>query len=414
VSFPDLQQVVDSVKYLDWYGCYSENLVGLVTPASIAHPAKMAKALAWRIVAHGFERDWWGVGDVVLDPFFGVGTVGLAGAYAGLAVIGVELEPRFVELAKGNMSLHQARWQQMNLPEPVVLQGDSREMGKLLRDAGAVITSPPYTGNYKSDRTTAKRDARRGYKQGSGCFRGSETYGSAPGQIGDMAEGNLSEVVGVISSPPYADGCAHQGGNDPHPERQRGGNNHLPGLSDSQSVSPYAGAITSPPFMQTLGSDAPEKRGGLFRDERRAGDKSLTGTYGESVGQIGQLAAATYWGSVGIVYQQCFSVLRPGGVMALVLKDFVRSGKRVPFCDQTVELLEAIGFALIERARAWQVEEYSGGVGLFDGKDVVRTKTKKSFFRILQEAKGSPRIDWEEVIFVQKPVMMLADLEDEI
>lgn len=45
--------------------------------------------------------------------------------------------------------------------------------------------------------------------------------------------------------------------------------------------------ISSPPYSESLSSDDPEKRGGLFRDPKRANDKTLTATYGESVGQMG-------------------------------------------------------------------------------------------------------------------------------
>jgi hypothetical protein len=36
-----------------------------------------------------------------------------------------------------------------------------------------------------------------------------------------------------------------------------------------------------------------------------------------------------------------------------------------------------------------------------DGR-ATKTKERKSFFRRLAEKKGSPRIDWEEVLFVHK------------
>jgi hypothetical protein len=59
----------------------------------------------------------------------------------------------------------------------------------------AVLSSPPYSGNAKSDYLlsadgkTRQRDVSRGYAQGHGCFRGSETYGQSPGQLGAMREG---------------------------------------------------------------------------------------------------------------------------------------------------------------------------------------------------------------------------------
>lgn len=70
-----------------------------------------------------------------------------------------------------------------------------------------VLSSPPYAGNEKSDYRlspdgkTRQRDLKRRYKQGHGCFRGNETYGQSPGQLGAMREGSLDAY---ISSPPYA------------------------------------------------------------------------------------------------------------------------------------------------------------------------------------------------------------------
>ncbi len=56
--------------------------------------------------------------------------------------------------------------------------------------ADAIVSGPPYEGNTKSDYLlssdgkTRARDERRGFKQGSGGFRGSEGYGDTEGQLG--------------------------------------------------------------------------------------------------------------------------------------------------------------------------------------------------------------------------------------
>jgi hypothetical protein len=41
--------------------------------------------------------------------------------------------------------------------------------------------------------------------------------------------------------------------------------------------------------------------------------------------------------------------------------------------------------------------------GRVDAEPVVKTTSRKSFFRRLAEAKGSPAIDHEDVIIVRKP-----------
>ena len=73
----------------------------------------------------------------------------------------------------------------------------------------------------------------------------------------------------------------------------------------------------------------------------------------------------------------------------------------MPLCDDTCRLLESLGFNVFERTRAWLVRE-TREPDLFGGKDHVQRKERKSFFRRLAEQKGSPRIDWEEVIWCRK------------
>jgi hypothetical protein len=71
----------------------------------------------------------------------------------------------------------------------------------------------------------------------------------------------------------------------------------------------------------------------------------------------------------------------------------------VPLCDDTCRLLEHLGFTVFERSRCWLVKEHKQP-GLF-GVECVEWTERKSFFRRLAEKKGSPRIDWEEVIWAR-------------
>ena len=87
---------------------------------------------------------------------------------------------------------------------------------------------------------------------------------------------------------------------------------------------------------------------------------------------------------------------------ALVCKDFVRKGQRVPFSDQWQQLCAAVGFQHVERVHAMLVEEHGEQMDIFGGA-TARRKERKSFFRRLAEKKGSPRIDHEDVIIMRKP-----------
>ena len=88
------------------------------------------------------------------------------------------------------------------------------------------------------------------------------------------------------------------------------------------------------------------------------------------------------------------------GVAGFILKDYVKAGARVPFCDNWVKLCEAVGFRVIQRIRCHLVKTESNP-GLFG--EVTKKTERKSFFRRLYEKRpGAVCIDWEEVVFVQK------------
>lgn len=58
------------------------------------HPAMMPDEIAWRCVAL-----WSDVDGVVLDPFMGSGTSGVACAKLGRKFIGIEIEPKYFDIA---------------------------------------------------------------------------------------------------------------------------------------------------------------------------------------------------------------------------------------------------------------------------------------------------------------------------
>lgn len=109
----------------------------------------------------------------------------------------------------------------------------------------------------------------------------------------------------------------------------------------------------------------------------------------------------TYWSEMKKVYEQCRLAIKPGGILVVVVKDYVKAKKIVPLCDQTLELLTRLGFTPVARIHAMLVRRTSEPA--LHGGEIVTTKERKSFFRRLAEKKGSPRIDWEEVIVVRNP-----------
>jgi hypothetical protein len=183
-------------------------------------------------------------------------------------------------------------------------------------------------------------------------------YGVTEGQLGALKEGDISSV---ITSPPWE--------------------------------TSGTGADKESNNRQVITNGTP-----THRQNALIGDTD----YGDSSGQLGNTSGDTYWSAVAEIYRQCFLALKPGGVIAAVLKSYVKAGKIVPLPEQTWELLQHVGFEPVERVRAMLVKEDSHP-GLFDG-PVVKKTSRKSFFRRLCEAKGSPAIDFEEVLFCRKPL----------
>jgi hypothetical protein len=103
---------------------------------------------------------------------------------------------------------------------------------------------------------------------------------------------------------------------------------------------------------------------------------------------------------VAKIYSECFKVLKPSGVIAVVVKAFVRKGAVVDLPGQTWRLLLSLGFTPVERIRCLLSEE-TREPSLFGGVE-VRRKSRESFFRRLSRKRGTPEIPWEEILVVRK------------
>jgi len=228
-------------------------------------------------------------------------------------------------------------------------------------DLQAVVTSPPYAktsvDRYSDSAKRAREESGRDPESASWSHK---AYGTTPGNIGNLKSGELDAVC---TSPPWED--FHS--------------NILPRAEDGHD----AGAVAT--FNRT--GKWPERR-------------PLGMDYGKAHGQVGNQSGDSYWKSMAIVYAQCLEAIRAGGVMAVVIKRYVKDKQIVPLPDQTLELLQHVGFEPVERVKAMLVKEHTTS-GLF-GQITNRTE-RKSFFRRLAENRGSPRIDWEDVLFVRKP-----------
>lgn len=103
----------------------------------LEHGATFSVALAERVIKIYSKK-----GDLVLDPFLGVGTTLLAARNLGRRGIGIELYDKFVKIAK--MLLSQKTL--INSPEQIVICGDCRNLLEWVKPNSVqlMLTSPPY------------------------------------------------------------------------------------------------------------------------------------------------------------------------------------------------------------------------------------------------------------------------------
>ena len=118
------------------------------------HPAPFSFTDVSRIVRFFTKR-----GDVILDPFVGVGSTLKACAVEGRNGIGFELNPRYAELAIERLKI-EVRDEPTNLVNQDVRVGDSRKLINDLEDNSLdlVITSPPYWNILHKEDHKAKQE----------------------------------------------------------------------------------------------------------------------------------------------------------------------------------------------------------------------------------------------------------------
>jgi len=104
------------------------------------HPAPFSFTDVSRLIRFFTKR-----GGAVLDPFVGIGSTSKACALEGRKSIGIELNPRYTDLAKQRLQT-EVRNLFASVDEQQILQGDAREVLATLEQDSVdfVVTSPPY------------------------------------------------------------------------------------------------------------------------------------------------------------------------------------------------------------------------------------------------------------------------------
>jgi len=258
----------------------------------------------------------------------------------------------------------------MGGPRPVIVQGDSRQLRQVLQLAGVscIVASPPYSEIASGAGGLNTKPARAGQQGGRSPASASQAtdqrYGDSDGQLAKLPAGTVDAVV---ASPPFTQGYAG------------GGGINVKGYGD--------------------GTD-------------KVGDRTYQGTAGERtegnletmpLGDVTTLetASPTFWSAARDIVAESFAILKAGGIAVWVVKPFVRKKRIVDFPADWRVLCEHVGFVTEQEVHASLVCETTNN-DLFDGLSTKR-RERKSFFRRLAEAKGSPRIDFEVVYFMRRP-----------
>lgn len=346
-------------------------------PESLAHPGKMLPDLAALILATYVApmRERLGRRPVVLDAMAGIGTTLVEAVKLDIDAIGVELEHRWADLARRNAEAVAARYR--TGARAVVLQGDARDLPSVLQKAvDAGVTSPPYgpTLDHHRPEHTAERRRQRLLRAGYPLTR------KVAGGASSVYNRSLGYDAGLIS-PPYGPaqtggGIAKQGWyNDPGFVRR---------LYTPDNHSPVVDAgVTSPPYGDIRQDGGPHQFGDraamtnysgeprIQRARRKAdnlGNLSY-GTMDKAMEYLAHLKAggprldtggpgheeakargwANYLCQMVPVYLGYRQVIRPGGVLAVVVRNFRRDRGEVDLSGDTIRLCEAAGFKFHHR-----------------------------------------------------------------
>lgn len=158
----------------------------------LEHGATFSQALAERVISIYTKP-----GDLVLDPFVGVGSTVVAARALRRGAIGIELYPKFVEIAR--KALHQ---QTIEETEPVeVVDGDCRDLERWVEPESVqlMMTSPPYANFIQrsiKDRSKTHKTSRLVLDNKSVV----KPYGGDPRDFGNLAyEDFTKEIEGLMA-----------------------------------------------------------------------------------------------------------------------------------------------------------------------------------------------------------------------
>jgi hypothetical protein len=244
----------DSPLY--WDGCYTQDarLKPYLDPATIAHPAKMAAGLLSRIFDHLRMLNLLPEGTTVVDFMGGTGRTAIEAVRRGYRAVTVELEPRFVEFQRLNKAATEKA-----LGRTVdwdIRQGDARRLGEILGVGGAGIVSPPYgdSRDYFGQKSPefweemARKTGRKAWTDPESRTRQTIT------QKDKGYSSNIDNLKAGIVSPPYGMGHGIGHSDGPAWKTRRGEKGISVRYGETPGNIGNLAAIVSPPYERTEGT----------------------------------------------------------------------------------------------------------------------------------------------------------------
>ena len=331
-------------------------------PDSFVHPAKMdAQLLIWIV------EKYTKTGETILDCMAGSGTTMLACSLGRNAIL-VELEEKFCKMCRDNWEQVKMRPQLgYSMGECQIIQGDARNLETLLcnvKQSDVVVTSPPYAETLQAEHSGVDAERLDQYQKEHPDWKWKRKSQFTPGRLlhWDIMGRKYTENPDNIGNLKYGD-------------------------TDSISISPQSiplvnHIITSPPYEGTLEASSRHTKGGIPGRDKVLGQTGTYATledaeiiakkvskgfqspeaikmiemieglpcgYAQNPANIGNFKSDSYLEAMLQVYQQCFAVLKSGGLMILVVKPFIRQKTVVHLEEDTKVLAEKAGFTFVEQ-----------------------------------------------------------------
>lgn len=406
-------------KIDEWRGCYPSAWKGKIVPEAITHPAKFSNKLIRRIYDHMIAEGWLKAGDMVIDPFGGVALGALDAMRHGLHWRGIELEPRFADLGRQNIAMWNKQFGTMPgwCQDAVLLRGDSRHLMEVLSGGDGVVSSPPYTSDalgHAGEPNEIDKKKRLYSRMAGNSYSGA--VGSPPYADGAQHQGGDSltslefmsakqltgiGLAGGVSSPPYSEARIGQESGQEHAGR---GDQYGPtaGQLGAMKADGFDAAIASPAYTGNVQVEKNAKSIDLHKQWENYRNTGGMSTDPANLGNPTGADQTNFWMAARQIVDQVFMVLRPGAHAVWVVKGFVKNKQLVDFPGQWRQLCEAAGFVTVHEHHALLVN-HKGSSHTLEGGIVEHKTEAKSFFRRLAESKGSPPIDYETVLCMEKP-----------